>query len=92
MQYRRQYPIDFFGAGNAQFQYLVADSVVIGDVIISEFFADHTFETNNENALIEIFKKIEDPILKRRSQVSDMTWLKYSQDIINFIKQLKSYE
>jgi glycosyltransferase involved in cell wall biosynthesis len=57
-----------------------------------EFFADHTFETNNENALIEIFKKIEDPILKRRSQVSDMTWLKYSQDIINFIKQLKSYE
>ena len=57
-----------------------------------EFFADYTFETNNENALINIFKEIEEPILKRRSQVSEMTWLKYSQDIINFIKQLKSHE
>ncbi len=57
-----------------------------------EFFADYTFETDNENKLKEIFEKIEEPLLKRRAQVSDMTWSKYSQDIINFIQKLKSHE
>lgn len=57
-----------------------------------EFNADYTFETDNENKLIEIFKLIEEPMLKRRAQVSDMTWAKYSQDITNFILTLKSHE
>ena len=57
-----------------------------------EFNADYTFETDNENKLIEIFKVIEEPMLKRRAQVSEMTWAKYSQDITNFILTLKSHE
>jgi hypothetical protein len=43
---------------SAQFQYLVADSVVIGDVIISEFFADPTPVIGlPEIEYVEIFNK-----------------------------------
>lgn len=54
-----------------------------------EFNADYVFEANDVNGLSEILNKITEPKLKRRAQVENMTWEKYSRDIIDFITTLK---
>ena len=55
-----------------------------------EFNADYVFEPNDVNGLSKILDEITKPKLKRRAQVENMTWEKYSKDIINFITKLKN--
>jgi glycosyltransferase involved in cell wall biosynthesis len=49
-----------------------------------EFKADYVFPPGDGNTLFQILKKIEEPKIERRNQVKDMTWTKYSNDVINF--------
>ena len=54
-----------------------------------EFKADYSFEPNNVSQLISILDTIQAPILARRAQVADMTWEKYTTELVNFIKARK---
>lgn len=54
-----------------------------------EFRADHVFQPNDVNGLCTILNEIINPIINRRSQVENMTWKKYSQDVTNFIRSVK---
>lgn len=55
-----------------------------------EFKADYWFPPNNVEQLIAILNTIIKPKLERRAQVENMTWEKYSQDVVNFILSLKN--
>lgn len=55
-----------------------------------EFMSDYVFEPNDVQGLINILEEINEPKLKRRAQVSSMTWEKYTKDIIQFITKIKN--
>lgn len=80
-------------AGPISFQ----ESLSTGTPVISsnvgfanyEFQPDYIYEPNDIDGLYKIFTEIQEPLLKRRRQVEDMTWDKFSTEVINFIEKLK---
>lgn len=80
-------------AGPISFQ----ESLSTGTPVISsnvgfagyEFTPDYIFEPNDVNGLHRILQTIRRPLLNRRKQVEDMSWDKFSCDVIEFIKKLK---
>ena len=80
-------------AGPISFQ----ESLSTGTPVISadvgfagyELEPDHIFPANDVNALSKILDKVQEPLLKRRGQVENMTWLNYATDLIKFINKIK---
>jgi glycosyltransferase involved in cell wall biosynthesis len=54
-----------------------------------EFKADYVFEPGNVAQLSAILDSVQLPRLQRRSQVENMSWKKYSTDVVNFILKIK---
>jgi glycosyltransferase involved in cell wall biosynthesis len=54
-----------------------------------EFNADYVFEPNNITQLVSILEEIIEPKINRRAQVENMTWEKYSSDVVDFITKIK---
>lgn len=56
-----------------------------------EFSADYVYSPpRNVHGLHSILSEIESPILKRRAQVENMTWEKYSNSVVGFINHCKA--
>tara|TARA_R100000664_G_scaffold31141_1_gene44467 strand:- start:22021 stop:22908 length:888 start_codon:yes stop_codon:yes gene_type:complete len=80
-------------AGPISFQ----ESLSTGTPVISanvgfagyELEPDYIFPPNDVNELSKILDKIQEPLLKRRAQVENMTWEGYARDLINFINKIK---
>ena len=53
-----------------------------------EYAADHVFSAGDKRGLYSILKALESPMIDRRSQVENMSWEKYSKDIITFLKRI----
>jgi glycosyltransferase involved in cell wall biosynthesis len=54
-----------------------------------EFKADYVFEPGNVPQLSSILDGILSPLLNRRAQVEDMSWIGYATDVVNFILRMK---
>lgn len=54
-----------------------------------EFMADYVFSPGDVAGLSAILDNIKAPMLSRRAQVENMSWEKYSVDVVNFIKKIK---
>ena len=54
-----------------------------------EFQADYTFQPNNVEELCSILDTIKEPLLKRRAQVENMTWEKFTIDLVKFIRKMR---
>ena len=80
-------------AGPISFQ----ESLSTGTPVISadvgfagyELEPDYIFPANDVNALSKILDKVQEPLLKRRGQVENMSWLNYATDLIKFINKIK---
>jgi glycosyltransferase involved in cell wall biosynthesis len=80
-------------AGPISFQ----ESLSTGTPVISsnvgfagyEFQPDYMYEPNDVDGLYSILTQIREPLLKRRSQVENMTWDNFSEQVIKFIEKLK---
>jgi glycosyltransferase involved in cell wall biosynthesis len=53
-----------------------------------EFQADYVFQPNDVEGLINILNEIQEPLLKRRSQVENMTWENFAVGVVDFIRKM----
>jgi len=62
--------------------------VIASDVgfVNYEFMADYVYPPNDCDKLYNILQTIQNPILARRQQVENMSWEKYTKDLINFFE------
>ena len=80
-------------AGPISFQEALSTgtAVISADVGFAgyEFEPDYLFETNSVPSLSAVLDKVQEPLLKRRAQVENMTWEGYARNIIEFIEKVK---
>ena len=65
--------------------------VIASDVgfVNYEFFADFVYTPGDINGLMTILNGLQEQLLKRRKQVENMSWSKYTTDLIKFFKKIK---
>ncbi|MFB5613159.1 MAG: glycosyltransferase [Nitrosarchaeum sp.] len=52
---------------------------------VSEFNVEYMFKPNDEEGLLDILKKIREPLLKRRKKIEDYSMKKYTKDLVDII-------
>lgn len=80
-------------AGPMSFQEALATGtpVISSDVGFAgyEFKPDYIYPPSDEKKLYKILSDIRKPIIRRRKQVENMSWEKYSNDVVKFFKKMQ---